>query len=81
MRLQRVTRAAAGLSALLTAATAQAHPGHGLSAPDQLMHVLEAEHVVGLLAAMAVGYGAVLLRALRGRRSDRADRDAGRKND
>ena len=41
------------------------------------MHVLEAEHVIGLLAALAVGYGVVLLRAIRRRRrADREDRAA-----
>jgi hypothetical protein len=75
MTTQRTIRAAAGVAALLAAAAAQAHPGHGLTAPDNLMHVLEAEHVVPMLAALAVGYAVVLVRAiLRRRRSDRAER-------
>lgn len=81
MTTQRFLRAAAGLAALVAGSAALAHPGHGLSAPDNLMHVLEAEHVVGLLVALAIGYGVVLLRAIRRRRSDRAERDAGRPND
>ncbi|WP_341893011.1 hypothetical protein [Variovorax sp. YR752] len=80
MTTQRFLRAAAGLAALVAGSAAMAHPGHGLTAPDNLMHVLEAEHVVGLLAALAVGYGVVLLRAIRRRRradrEDRADRDS-----
>ena len=75
MTTQRTIRAAAAVAALLAAAAAQAHPGHGLSAPDNLMHVLEADHVLPMLAALAVGYAVVLLRAIRRRRrSDRAER-------
>ena len=80
MKLQSTLRAAAGLAVLAASGAALAHPGHGLSAPDNLMHVLEAEHVIGLLAALAVGYGVVLLRAIRRRRrsdrEDRTDRDS-----
>ena len=80
MKLQSTLRAAAGFAAFAAGSAALAHPGHGLTAPDNLMHVLEAEHVVGLLAALAVGYGVVLLRAIRRRRrtdrEDRADRDS-----
>ena len=80
MTPQRILRAAAGLAALLGAAAAQAHPGHGLTAPDNLMHVLEAEHVVPMLAALAVGYLVVLMRAIRRRRradrTERADRES-----
>ena len=75
MTPQRTIRAAAALAALLAAAAARAHPGHGLSAPDNLMHVLEAEHVLPMLLALAVGYAVVLVRAVRRRRrSDRAER-------
>ena len=75
MTLQRTIRSAAGLAALLAAAAAQAHPGHGLTAPDNLMHVLEADHVVPMLLALAVGYAVVLVRSIRRRRrSDRAER-------
>jgi hypothetical protein len=81
MKLQSTLRAAAGLAAIVAGSAALAHPGHGLTAPDNLMHALEAEHVVALLAVLAVGYGVVLLRAIRRRRSDRAERDAGRRND
>lgn len=79
--LHSTLRAVAGLAALVAAGAAAAHPGHGLSAPDSLLHALEAEHVVGLLAVLAVGYGAVLVRAIRRRRSDRAERGAARRND
>lgn len=74
IKLPSTLRAAAGFAALVAASAATAHPGHGLTAPDNLMHVLEAEHVVGLLAALAVGYGVVLLRAIGRRRRDREDR-------
>ena len=75
MTTQRTIRAAAGLAALFAAAAAQAHPGHGLTAPDNLMHVLEADHVVPMLAALAVGYLVVLVRAVRRRRrADRSER-------
>ena len=77
-KLPSTLRAAAGLAALAAASAATAHPGHGLTAPDNLLHVLEAEHVVGLLAALAVGYGVVLLRASRRRGKDRDTRDADR---
>jgi len=74
MTTQRMIRAAAAVAALLAAAAAQAHPGHGLTAPDNLMHVLEAEHVVPMLLALAVGYAVVLVRAIRRRRrSDRTE--------
>ena len=80
MKLQSTLRTIAGLAALAAGSAALAHPGHGLSAPDNLMHVLEAEHVLGLLAALAIGYGVVLLRAIHRRRrpdrEDRADRDS-----
>ena len=63
------------MAALLAAAVAQAHPGHGLTAPDNLMHVLEADHVVPMLLALAVGYAVVLVRSIRRRRrADRAER-------
>ncbi len=78
MKLQSTLRAAAGLAALAAGTAAMAHPGHGLSAPDSLLHVLEAEHVVGLLAVLAVGYGAVLVRAIRRRRADRDSRNRNR---
>lgn len=81
MKLQSILRCAAALAALAGSTAVLAHPGHGLSAPDSLLHVLEAEHVVGLLAALAVGYGAVLVRAIRRRRSERAERSAGRLDD
>lgn len=81
MKLQSILRCAAGLAALAGSTAVLAHPGHGLSAPDSLLHVLEAEHVVGLLAVLAVGYGAVLVRAIRRRGADRAERDSGRRND
>jgi len=75
MTHQRTIRAAAGVAALLAAAVAQAHPGHGLTAPDNLMHVLEADHVVPMLLALAVGYAVVLVRSIRRRRrADRAER-------
>jgi len=75
MTHQRTIRAAAGVAALLAAAVAQAHPGHGLTAPDNLMHVLEADHVVPMLLALAVGYAVVLVRSIRRRRRmDRAER-------
>jgi len=64
MTTQRTIRAAAGLAALLAAAVAQAHPGHGLTAPDNLMHVLEADHVVPMLLALAVGYAVVLVHSI-----------------
>jgi hypothetical protein len=73
-KLPSTLRVAAGLAALVAAGAAAAHPGHGLSAPDSLLHALEAEHVVGLLAVLAVGYGAVLLRAIRRRRVDGVER-------
>jgi membrane protease YdiL (CAAX protease family) len=81
MKLQSTLRAVAGLAALVAAGAAAAHPGHGLSAPDSLLHALEAEHVVGLLAVLAVGYGVVLVRAIRRRRADRAERGADHRND
>ena len=71
--LQSIFRSAAGLAALAGSTAAMAHPGHGLSAPDSLLHALEAEHVVGLLAVLAVGYGVVQVRAIRRRRADRTD--------
>ena len=75
MTHQRLIRAAAGVAALLAAAAAQAHPGHGLTAPDNLMHVLEADHVVPMLLALAVGDAVVLVRSIRRRRrTDRAER-------
>jgi hypothetical protein len=75
MTTQRTIRAAAAVAALLAAAAAQAHPGHGLTAPDNLMHVLEADHVVPMLLALAVGYAVVLVRSIRRRRrADRAER-------
>jgi hypothetical protein len=70
MKIRTSLRVAAGLAAGLAAAAVQAHPGHGLSAPSSLMHVLEADHVVPLLAGLALGWGVVLLRAIRRRRSD-----------
>jgi hypothetical protein len=70
MKLHSTMRAVAGITTLLAAAAVQAHPGHGLSAPTSLMHALESEHLLPLLALLAIGYGVVLVRAIRRRRTD-----------
>ena len=58
--------------ALCAAGAAQAHPGHGINAADSLLHLLEAEHVLPLLAVLAIGYAVVRQRARR--RADERDR-------
>lgn len=64
----RIARAATALAALTAAGWAQAHPGHGHTETHDLMHVLEAEHVVPvLLAVVAV----VLVRRVIRRRAKR----------
>lgn len=74
MKIRTSLRSVAGLAAGLAAAAAQAHPGHGLSTPESLLHVLESEHVVPLLLVLGVGYAVVALRALRRRAGERKDR-------
>jgi len=79
MKTHHVVRLLAALGLASAAAGAFAHPGHGLAAADSLMHVLEAEHVLPLLALAAAGYAFVSLRARRqrrdeGRRDDAQDR-------
>ncbi len=55
----------------LAAAAAQAHPGHGLVPSESLLHVLEPQHVLPLLAGVALVWGLLRLRA-RKRRDEAA---------
>jgi hypothetical protein len=69
----RNLRAGAGLAALAATGLAQAHSGHGHTEAHDLLHVLEAEHVVPLLLALAAAV--LVLRAIRRRGKRRPTRD------
>lgn len=68
MKIHHVVRLLAALGLACAAAGAFAHPGHGLAAADSPQHVLEAEHVLPLLALAAAGYAFVASRERRRRR-------------
>ena len=76
MKTHHVVRFLAALGLACAAAGAFAHAGHGLAAADSPMHVLEAEHVLPLLALAAAGYAFVAARARRRRRDEEQRRDA-----
>ena len=76
MKTHHLVRLLAALGLACAAAGAFAHAGHGLAAADSPMHVLEAEHVLPLLALAAVGYAFVAARARRRRRDEEQRRDA-----
>lgn len=76
MKTHHVVRFLAALGLACAAAGAFAHAGHGLAAADSPMHVLEAEHVLPLLALAAAGYAFVAARARRRRRDEQQRRDA-----
>jgi len=68
-------RAGTTLAALAAGGLAQAHSGHGHTEAHDLMHVLEAQHVVPMLLALAAAV--LVLRAIRRRgkrRQTRRDR-------
>ena len=67
--------AGAALASLATTGLAQAHSGHGHTAAHDLLHVLEAEHIVPALLALAVTV--LVLRAIRrrGKRRQTPNRD------
>ena len=76
MKTHHLVRLLAALGLACAAAGAFAHAGHGLAAADRPMHVLEAEHVLPLLALAAAGYAFVAARARRRRRDEEQRRDA-----
>ncbi len=76
MKTHHLVRLLAALGLAGAAAGAFAHAGHGLAAADSPMHVLEAEHVLPLLALAAAGYAFVAARARRRRRDEQQRRDA-----
>ncbi|HNK18542.1 MAG TPA: hypothetical protein PLG92_09230 [Piscinibacter sp.] len=76
MKTHHLVRLLAALGLACAAAGAFAHAGHGLAAADSPMHVLEAEHVLPLLALAAAGYAFVAARARRRRRDEEQRRDA-----
>ena len=76
MKTHHLVRLLAALVLACAAAGAFAHAGHGLAAADSPMHVLEAEHVLPLLALAAAGYAFVAARARRRRRDEEQRRDA-----
>jgi len=78
MNRQILLRAGTTALALLACAAAQAHPGHGINDADSLLHLLEAEHVLPLLAAAAVGWAVVRRRARRRRDDERRNEHDGR---
>lgn len=68
-------RVGAGLAAFAATGLAHAHSGHGHTEAHDLMHVLESEHVVPVLLALAAAV--LVLRAIRRRgkrRQTRQDR-------
>ncbi|WP_374370301.1 hypothetical protein [Piscinibacter sp.] len=74
MKTHHLVRLLAALGLACAAAGAFAHAGHGLAAADSPMHVLEAEHVLPLLALAAAGYAFVAARARRRRRDEQQQR-------
>ena len=65
-------RAGAALAALTATGLSRAHSGHGHTEAHELMHVLEAEHVVPVLLALAAAV--LVLRAIRRRGKRRQTR-------
>ncbi len=74
MKLDTILRGLAAPALAGLAGSAFAHPGHGLTAADSLMHMLEGEHLLPMLALLVFGVAFVGLRArLRGRDAGRRD--------
>ena len=68
-------RVGTGLAAFAASGLARAHSGHGHTEAHELMHVLESEHVVPVLLALAAAV--LVLRVIRHRgkrRQTRQDR-------
>ena len=76
MKTHHLVRLLAALGLACAAAGAVAPAGHRRAAADSPMHVLEAEHVLPLLALAAAGYAFVAARARRRRRDEEQRRDA-----
>ncbi len=68
MKLDTILRGLAAPALAGLAGSAFAHPGHGLTAADSLLHMLEGEHLLPMLVLLVFGVAFVGLRArLRGR--------------
>lgn len=68
---QRMLACAAAL--FIVAAHAAAHPGHGMTSADSVVHyVVEPSHAWGLLALLAMGAGTWVYRSSRRLRQQRA---------
>lgn len=74
MDMSKATHRIAVAAAAFAATGAWAHPGHGSGGTTTLTHLLtEPDHVLMLLAALAVGVAAIIS-SRRGARQNRRDR-------